>query len=60
METVLTLAVSNRGRRNPTLRVVQQIAGAMGTDFELLFRTAKRIASSPILVRLIVLSLGIR
>ncbi len=32
-----------RGRRNPTVRVAQQIADALETDLEHLFRTAKRL-----------------
>jgi transcriptional regulator with XRE-family HTH domain len=33
-----------RGRRNPTVRVLQRIADALGIDLDVLFATAREIA----------------
>lgn len=34
-----------RGRRNPTIRVLQHIAEALGVDLDVLFATARDIAN---------------
>ena len=33
-----------RGTRNPSLRILQQVAGALGADLDVLFATAREIA----------------
>lgn len=33
-----------RGKRNPSLRILQRIAGALGADLDVIFATARQIA----------------
>lgn len=33
-----------RGRRNPSLRILQQLSDALGADLDVLFATARQIA----------------
>lgn len=33
-----------RGRRNPSLRIVQQLADALGVDIDVIFATAREIS----------------
>jgi len=33
-----------RGRRNPSLQVMQRLADALGSDLDVLFRSARKIA----------------
>lgn len=33
-----------RGRRNPSLRILQQIAEALGADLDVIFATARQVA----------------
>ncbi len=35
-----------RGRRNPTLKVQQQLADALGADLDVIFASAREIAST--------------
>ena len=35
-----------RGRRNPTLLILQRLADALGSDHDVIFATAREIASS--------------
>lgn len=34
-----------RGRRNPTLKIMQQLADALGADLDVLFATAREIGA---------------
>lgn len=34
-----------RGRRNPTLKILQQLADALGVDLDVIFATAREIGS---------------
>jgi transcriptional regulator with XRE-family HTH domain len=34
-----------RGRRNPTLKILQQVAAGLGSDLDVLFATARTIAA---------------
>ena len=36
-----------RGRRNPTVQILQYIAQALGIDLDVLFATARELASKP-------------
>jgi len=35
-----------RGRRNPSLRILQKVADALGADLDVIFATAREIARS--------------
>jgi transcriptional regulator with XRE-family HTH domain len=36
-----------RGRRNPSLKILQQVADALGADLDVIFATAREIARKP-------------
>ena len=36
-----------RGRRNPSLKILQQVADALGSDLDVIFATAREIARKP-------------
>jgi transcriptional regulator with XRE-family HTH domain len=36
-----------RGRRNPTLKVMQMLADALGSDLDVIFATSRHLASKP-------------
>lgn len=36
-----------RGRRNPTLKVMQMLADALGADLDVIFATARQLAGRP-------------
>ena len=37
-----------RGRRNPSLRILQKVADALGADLDVMFATAREIARRPV------------
>lgn len=37
-----------RGKRNPSLRILQKVADALGADLDVLFATAREIAREPV------------
>lgn len=36
-----------RGRRNPTVKILQRLADALGADLDVIFSTAQEIAQQP-------------
>jgi transcriptional regulator with XRE-family HTH domain len=36
-----------RGRRNPTLKVMQMLADALGADLDVIFATSRQLATRP-------------